>query len=46
MRYIDPTLPQDKEPTYNNFQIVSGIITSAGIAGIIVFAISSFISSI
>lgn len=41
MRYIDLTLPQDEEPTYNNFQTLSGIIAIAGIIATVIFAIAS-----
>lgn len=46
MRYIDLTLPEDNEPTYNRFQIVSGIILSVAAAGIIIFAAVSLVNDV
>ena len=45
MRYIDPTVSHNDEPTYNRFQVVSGSITIAAIIGIIIYATTSLISS-
>lgn len=45
MRYTDLTLPEDHEPTYNNFQKVAGGFTIAAIVGVSATIIHSLSSA-
>ena len=46
MRYIDLTLEQDNEPTYNGFQIFGILSSVVGIVGVLAFGTLSLISSL
>ena len=45
MRYIETTLPEDQEPTYNTFQKVAGSITVAAIVAVLAITVHSILSA-